>query len=295
MTLSNDPDLTRFGNAKLLIGLHAKRSARIAIRFQRSDPDRRVMIALTGTDVYRDLPRGRNIVTMTKALQSCDRIIALQPLMIDRLPARWQPKTSVVMMDMPTPNSRLPNPTKRKFTKGTLNVCVVGHLRREKDPFRAQLAIRKLKQHGSIKITHAGNALSPRYRQMAEKKNAADPNWNWLGSVSRNRVDQLMRQSDLLVNSSIIEGAPNILFEAMSFALPMIVSRIDGHTAILGTDYPGYFPAGDTDGLRRLLLRAANERCFRESLCQHVRRISKRYKRGNEKQALLNAIKAAVV
>ena len=35
----------------------------------------------------------------------------------------------------------------------------------------------------------------------------------------------------------------------------MLASRIDGSVGLLGRNYPGYFPVGDTDALARLLRR----------------------------------------
>ena len=42
----------------------------------------------------------------------------------------------------------------------------------------------------------------------------------------------------------------------------MVSSHIDGSIGLLGDDYPGYFPAGDTAELARLLRRAEEEASF---------------------------------
>ena len=49
-------------------------------------------------------------------------------------------------------------------------------------------------------------------------------------------------------------------------------SRFDGVIGILGDDYPGYFPVGDTGALTKLLHRAEVDRRFYESLCSATRR-----------------------
>src|SRR5438552_3456045 len=45
--------------ADLLLALHARRSAAAVRRFRNRYPSRPVIVALTGTDLYRDFPRSR--------------------------------------------------------------------------------------------------------------------------------------------------------------------------------------------------------------------------------------------
>src|SRR5438034_977722 len=74
----------------VLIALHARRSAPAAQRFRRLCPGRPLIVALTGTDLYRD------IRTSSKARQSlgiADRLVILQPRGLDELPAQHRGKT----------------------------------------------------------------------------------------------------------------------------------------------------------------------------------------------------------
>ena len=54
--------------------------------------------------------------------------------------------------------------------------------------------------------------------------------------------------------------------------LPVIASRIPGSVGLLGEDYPGYYPAEDTDALRALLLRAEADTAFYAALLDACRR-----------------------
>jgi len=201
-------------------------------RSPRDDPaSRRRYRILFGSDIYRDLSptRKRQSATAARSLNDCDGIILLQPLMARNLKAAWKKKSSVVLMDVP----KVKAPSKRR-SGSTLNVCVVGHLRYEKDPLRAAMAVRKLPRDVSINVTHAGQALFDSLQHRADRESSQNANWNWLGSVDYGAVQRLMRSSDILVNSSRSEGAPNVLFEAISWRLPIIASRIDGHVGVLG-------------------------------------------------------------
>src|ERR1041385_7196803 len=62
--------------ADLSIALHARRSYSSISRFRREHPDASIVLALTGTDVYRDIhdnPRAQ------ESLALADRIVVLQP------------------------------------------------------------------------------------------------------------------------------------------------------------------------------------------------------------------------
>jgi len=48
--------------------------------------------------------------------------------------------------------------------------------------------------------------------------------------------------------------------------VPVISSRIAGSIGLLGPSYPGYFPVGDTEALRDLLLRAESDAEFYREL-----------------------------
>ena len=264
-----------FDNAELLIGLHARRSGKTLIRFKKKHPHRAAIVALTGTDLYRDLSpnRQRKSATAIQALDICDQIILLQPLMSNRLRSAWRKKSSVVMMDALA--SARPRP---KAIASPLKVCVVGHLRHEKDPLRTAMAVRKLPADVDIKVTHVGAALTPALHNRAEDESASNPNWQWRGSVNQSQVSRLMQSSHVLVNSSRVEGAPNVLFEAIGFGLPAIVSRIDGHVGVMGKAYCGYFPLGDHHELKKLMIRCLNSPSFYQRLCKSMLELQNKYK-----------------
>jgi glycosyltransferase involved in cell wall biosynthesis len=54
--------------------------------------------------------------------------------------------------------------------------------------------------------------------------------------------------------------------------VPVLASRIDGSVGLLGRDYPGYFPVGDTDSLARLLQRIEADPVFLSQLRDAVAR-----------------------
>src|SRR5262245_3550449 len=72
-----------------LIALHARKSFAAIERYRRDHPDRPLIVALTGTDRYSDLPTSAEA---RKAPQLASRLIALQPLAADHVPAHLRSK-----------------------------------------------------------------------------------------------------------------------------------------------------------------------------------------------------------
>ena len=72
-----------------------------------------------------------------------------------------------------------------------------------------------------------------------------------------------------MVLSSIMEGGANVISEAIVAGVPVIASDIAGSVGLLGPDYPGYYPVGDTAALAQQMLRAEQEPGFLDELRRH--------------------------
>src|SRR6185436_2988360 len=77
----------------LLIALHARRSHQSIISFQRQNPAAPVIVALTGTDLYRDI---RTDHLARESLNLATRIVVLQPKALEELPPRLRDNTRVI-------------------------------------------------------------------------------------------------------------------------------------------------------------------------------------------------------
>src|SRR4029453_2375718 len=77
----------------LLVALHARKSHRAVVNFRRQNPEGPMIVALTGTDVYRDILTSR---AARDSLDLATRIVVLQPKAIGELRSSWQKKARVI-------------------------------------------------------------------------------------------------------------------------------------------------------------------------------------------------------
>ena len=267
----------RGGRCDVLIALHAHRSAAAALRYRHECPSGRLVVALSGTDLYRDLdrsPRGH------QALGAADRIVLLQRHGLTRLDRSLHKRCRVIHQSVVVPK-RLPGKARRSW-----QVAVVGHLRPVKDPFLAARAVRGLPSESRIRVVHLGGALQQRMRERAEAQMQRQPGrYCWMGNRPHWQVMRQLARSQVLVLSSHMEGGANVVGEAISVGTPVLSTRISGSIGLLGEDYPGFFEPGDVAGLRRLLLDAESEGRFYKSIAAHCCALKPVFQPSHERRA----------
>jgi len=265
----------------LLIALHAKRSHASVRRYRKAHPEGRLIVALTGTDLYRDLPRGSR--QARTSLDLADRIVTLQPEANKALPEKLRSKVRVVFQSSDT---RL----KHAAPKHPFRIAVVGHLRKVKDPFRAVRALQHLK--GNYEVVQIGGALEPKMTQVARAWMKREPRYRWLGSLPHAGALAWIARSHLLVVSSVMEGGANVICEAARIGTSVLASRVPGNVGMLGAGYPGYYRLGDEKSLARLIERARNRPVY-EALRSRFLRRRRLFAPAEERAALLRAVQRA--
>jgi putative glycosyltransferase (TIGR04348 family) len=263
----------------LLIALHARRSADAVQAFHRVHPERPIVIALTGTDLYEDIHTDSSA---QKSLELASRLVLLQPLGIEELPPHLRARARVIYQSVEvSPSAR----SSQARGRGFFDVCVLGHLRPVKDPFRTALASRLLPPSSRIRVRHIGAALSPDMAEQAGAEAAANPRYRWLGDLPRWKALRALARCRLLVLTSRMEGGANVISEAIAAGVPVLASRISGSVGLLGPDYPGYFPVGDTRALADLLHRAETDAGYYRSLKAGCRRLRPLFRPARERQS----------
>lgn len=267
--------------ADALIALHARRSHPSVLRYHQAYPDGNLIVVLTGTDLYRDI---RHDPSAQLSLKLARRLVVLQEEGLKELPRQFRAKTRVVFQSAQVKARAIP-------PRKTFRVCVLGHLREEKDPFRAALALKLIPPEETIELVHLGKALSPALAAQAQALMAGDPRYRWLGGLPHWRALGWLRRSHLMVISSRMEGGANAIAEAVCADVPVLASAIPGNVGMLGRAYPGYFPPEDEKSLARLLTKAMRNQAYYQSLKRDIAARRRLFRPQSEQASLVRMLR----
>jgi putative glycosyltransferase (TIGR04348 family) len=247
----------------LLVALHARKSHASLARHARERPDAPRILALTGTDLYEELPAGAAARESRESLALATRIVVLQPLALRGLPAEVRGRARVIRQSAAAPPAA---PAQPGFT-----ACALAHLRDVKDPLLAARAVTLVPARSRLRVVHLGGAPDEDWaRRARDAERAAGGRWTWLGARPRGEALRVLAGSRLLVLTSRSEGGANVVTEAIAAGVPVLSTRIDGSLGILGDSYPGYFAVGDAAALAALLSRCEDEPGFLGDLAGRV-------------------------
>ena len=262
--------------ADVMLALHARRSHDSIKRFAQTFPDRPLIVALTGTDLYRDI---RFDADAKQSMVLATRMIVLQEMGLKELSAKNAAKTRVVYQSALAAAPRPP-------LKKSFEICVIGHLREEKDPLRAALALAHLPVESRIRVTQLGRSLDPELERESKRLMAEDPRYHWFGEVTHWKAVRILARSRVMVISSRMEGGANVVSEALMANVPVIASKVSGNIGMLGAGYPGYYPVGNERALAKQLIRVEQDAEFYRTLQRHCRERKKNISQAREKHSL---------
>lgn len=269
----------------VLIALHARHSFPSIETFYQLHPEKPLIVLLTGTDLYADIQTNSRAA---RSLEMADALVLLQPLGSEELHPSHQQKARVIYQSA----AAVRNPPPKR--KRTFDVCVVGHLRDVKDPFRAGLAARLLPAASAIRIIHVGQALADNFEKAALQEMRENPRYSWIGKTPRWQTRKILSASRAMVLSSKTEGGANVISEAVVAGVPVLASRIPGSVGLLGERYTGYFPVGDTETLAALLRKLETDALFLKQLSDSCRALAGKFHPDKEKMVLVDMIKELI-
>jgi alpha-maltose-1-phosphate synthase len=207
---------------------------------------------------------GANSERFDEELESADAVIVPSDNVLKSLPAWFTGRNRVRVIPYGCPpasaaGTSLPNRSER------LRVLYVGSLGQAKGLGYLFRAVRELR--GLVELTLVG-------RKVANDCPVLDRALNehkWIASLPNQQVLSLMRESDLLVHPSLLEGMALVVGEALSQGLPVIVTPMAGWGGLVQDGVNGYVvETGNWEQIADRLSFLAKNRDFLELLAKNA-------------------------
>ena len=266
----------------LMIALHARRSAASIAAWRATYPKRPLVLVLTGTDLYRDIATD---AAAQASLESADRLVVLNELGLDALPAAMRSKGRVLLQSVPA--RQPPSATHKAKPTRWLRALMVGHLREEKSPQTYFEAARLLTHRRDIRLDHIGGGLDPGLAADALALMQTAPRYRWLGALPHGTTRRRIQAAHVLVHASRMEGGAHVVIEAVVSGTPVLASRIAGNLGLLGAGYSGVFDWGDAAALAVLLERCRDDPAMLPTLQAQCDQRAPLFDPAHERHALL--------
>lgn len=112
-------------------------------------------------------------------------------------------------------------------------------------------------EHPEALLLLCGSGALQDYIETEAQRLGLSENIRFLGW--QGRMEEIYKACDLAVSSSISEGMPFNIIEAQLCALPVVASKIRGHTDLIEHGVNGrLYPPGDPEGFARMIIDAIN-------------------------------------
>lgn len=147
--------------------------------------------------------------------------------------------------------SALARQRRRVDPAGSVNLLNVGRLSPEKGQAHLLRALAPLMAvRKGLRLQMAGSgSIEPDLRRLA-KELSIGSQVDFLGYVQD--MSELYANADLVVQSSLTEGLPNVILEAAYLRVPIVATDVGGTSEVIGHERSGcLIPPGSIDELRR--------------------------------------------
>jgi glycosyltransferase involved in cell wall biosynthesis len=248
-------------DAEVQISLHLLKTSAASTYFKQCQPNGRLIIRLTGTDINGGFEQSPELSEQVVSL--AEKLIASHPACIPRIPKKWRDKVVVTYPSIEIPPlPKIDSPNKPTFS------CI-GHLRPVKNPHLMFDALQKNPEL-DIAAVSIGNAYDATDGQQALINARKDSRYRWMPGCDRPTAIAWTNASLATINSSISEGGANAVIEAICLGVPVLASRIEGNVGFLGENYAGFFDTNRADQLAELIRRCVEDSSFIRLLKQQL-------------------------
>lgn len=162
-------------------------------------------------------------------------------------------------------------------TRGSPRIAIVGRLERQKGhEYFLQAGALVLQQAPDAELWVVGTGSRLAELQAMATSLGIERAVRFLGQCSN--VPALLESVDLMVSSSIWEGFPTVILEAMAVGVPVVATNVSGSRELIQNEQTGMLvPVGDVERLAEAILRLLQDREKARPLAAAARQVVQRY------------------
>ncbi|MFC2044513.1 glycosyltransferase family 4 protein [Chloroflexota bacterium] len=139
-------------------------------------------------------------------------------------------------------------------------ICFIGRLNQQKNLNALFDALKGLSS--TLDIIGSG----PQLAQLKELARHNNVKVNFLGNIPNSELPAILNKYELFVLTSLWEGMPKTLLEAMACGLPVVGTNVDGIKEVIRDGDNGILCDTTAGSIRQAIIKAMNDRDLREKL-----------------------------
>ncbi|MEO0268211.1 MAG: glycosyltransferase family 4 protein [candidate division WOR-3 bacterium] len=180
---------------------------------------------------------------------------------------------------------KIPFVKDKKIKKEKFNILFLGRFVEKKGIKYLLYALQKvINVHKNVTLNLGGTGpLEIELKNLVKELNLENY-VNFLGWVERERIPEILSESDLLVVPSIIteegdtEGLPTVILEAMGAGVPVIASDVGGIRDVIENSVNGLIvPPGDVESLKKAIITIIENEKLREKFIKEGINLAQNY------------------
>lgn len=199
-----------------------------------------LVISLSGTDINRDLDDPDRSTAVTDVLQRAQGLAATSTSILRALESRHPrlaARTPVIPKGVDLPAERADGAqfrTAQEIADDEIVFLLPAGIRPVKGQQHMVMPFSQLRREGlPIRLVMVGPEIESLYAtelraSVVESHGAA----RWIGPLAHEQMADAYAACDVVLNSSLSEGLPNVLLEAMAMTRPLLVSAIPGNLTV---------------------------------------------------------------
>jgi len=159
----------------------------------------------------------------------------------------------------------------KEVSEGSFKILTVGRFSKQKDVATLIQAFHLIKKTVSfpIELWLVGDGPEKKNLESLVSHLGLNQDVIFFGWLNPQQIKRVYRQAHLFVLSSLCEGMPNVLLEAMASGLPVIASRVTGNTDLIEDKVNGYlFTPENPEELAQVIFSMMNNEKTREKIAQ---------------------------